>query len=87
VARQALIRVEARPEPVVLPSCHNLDFCESRESVLEKDSFVCGEIAERIASARRPAPHTGIDWPLRFSTGYANVGRCECYGHEASANY
>src|SRR6266446_4024665 len=68
VARQALVRVEARPEAVVLASRHRLDVEELGEPMLEECGLVRGKALQRSADTRRAAAHPGVDGPSRRLT-------------------
>src|SRR5256884_572232 len=61
VAREALVGVGARPEPVVRVSLDRLDFAKPGLTVLEENCFIRRETRQRSASARRARWPAGVN--------------------------
>src|SRR2546430_15280321 len=68
VAGQALVRVEAGPEPVALASRYRLDVEELGQPLLEERGLVRGKPVQRSGGARRAAAHPGGHGPPRRLT-------------------
>jgi hypothetical protein len=77
VARLALIRVEARPKPVVATAHHNLDFSKPGLPVLKKRDFVGGKAGEGITSAWRATAHPRIYGRFHCLSGRLDAGRVQ----------
>src|SRR5215469_11476508 len=73
VAREALVPIEARPEPVVRTSLHDLDFAEPGLAVLEESCFISRQTRQGAASARGTTAHARVYGP---GFGFAAAGRC-----------
>src|SRR5919109_1453882 len=62
VAREALVGVEARPEPaLVWVSLDRLDFAEPGLTVLEENCFIRRQARQRAACARLATANAGVD--------------------------
>ena len=73
VARKALVRVEARPQAVVLASRHGLDFLEPGKPILEERGFVRRKAWQGRTRTRRAAAHARVYGRRRFLTRCAEA--------------
>ena len=84
MARQALVGVEARPKPIVVASCHDLDLSEPGESVFKERTFVRSKALQRTASACRTGAHPRICGHFHRLSRRANARRCQNCGNECA---
>ena len=80
------LELKRGPSPLLLPPCHDFDFREPGEPVLEKRGFVCGKVIQRTAGAWRTSPHSWIDRPFCRSSQCANAGYDQDCGNESNQN-
>jgi hypothetical protein len=82
MARQALVGVEARPQPIVVASCHDLDVSESRKPIFKERAFIRGKALQGTASPWGAAAHTSIHGLFDGLSGRAKAQRCQNRGNE-----